>query len=286
MAVDHGELYYQKFGQGTPVIVLHGGPGLDQGYLLPQLGQLSNHAQLVFYDQRGSGKSLETKLNSEYINVIQFVDDLDVLRKTLGIDQFILMGHSWGGSLAMHYAIAHQDHLSGLILLNSAPANYEGQVAFVSEYEARTQAIQDEIQVFSSFESFRKLDACQISKAYRTLFSIYFYRPCLVDDLTLNFSPESAQSGFRVMGEMGKTTWLQAGNNLLPALTALEIPTLILHGKEDIAPVWTMEQIHEAIPHSELVLIDECGHFPYIEQPSQFFREVGTFLDRITNSRD
>lgn len=279
--VNKGRLYYQKFGQGTPIIVLHGGPGLDKGYLLPQLLQLSSSNQLIFYDQRGSGKSLETELSPEYINMEQFIDDLEVLRKTLGIDNFILMGHSFGGLIAMQYAIKHQDHLSGLILLNSAPADYEGQMAFASEFQNRTKPIQDEIKPLSTFDCFKKLDADQIANGYRTLFSVYLYDPGLVDNLSLNFSVESAQSGFQVGEEMSKTAWMQPGIDLFPKLKTLGIPTFILHGKQDIIPDWTAEQIHAAIPNSEMIMLDQCGHFPYIERPSQFFLEMSRFLKEV-----
>lgn len=131
--VKDGSLYYDEIGQGIPIIVVHGGPGLDHGYLQPQLSQLAANHKLIFYDQRGSGKSLETPLDEEYINIHQFVEDIEDLRKSLGLNKFVLMGQSWGGLLAMQYAVDHQDHLMGLILLDSAPADYKGQKAFIDE---------------------------------------------------------------------------------------------------------------------------------------------------------
>lgn len=69
-------------------------------------------------------------------------------------------------------------------------------------------------------------------------------------------------------------------------LKTLTVPTFILHGKQDIVPSWTAEEIHAAIAHSEIVLIDHSGHFPFIEQPSAFFKEVRTFLHKIESSRE
>src|ERR1700722_11609704 len=120
VAIADGSLYYNEIGRGIPIIIVHGGPGvLDQGYLQTQLLQLAAEHRLIFYDQRGSGKSLNTKLDEKHINIDQFVKDLEALRTSLGLEKFILMGHSWGGLLAMQYAIAHQDHLLGLVLLNT-----------------------------------------------------------------------------------------------------------------------------------------------------------------------
>jgi proline iminopeptidase len=278
--IKDGCLYYHEMGEGVPIIFVHGGPGLHHGYLLPQLSQLAVNHKLIFYDQRGSGKSLETPLDEEHINIHQFVEDLEDLRKSLGLNKFILMGHSWGGFLAMQYAVDHQDNLIGLILLDSLPADYKGQRAFMDEFEARTKNIHDDIKPLFSYEEFKKLDAIQISDVHRKLFSVYIYNPEDVKELSLNFGVESGQSGFKVMEKMS-TSWLQPNTNLFPCLKKLSVPTFILHGKQDIVPVWTAQEIKDAIPQSEIVVLDECDHFPYIEKPSQFFTELNNFLDKL-----
>lgn len=281
VSVKEGRLFYRMAGKGLPLIVLHGGPGLSQDYLLPQLYKLAENNLVIFYDQRGSGRSLETKLDEQYINIDQFVDDLETLRTSLGFDKFILMGHSWGGLLAMQYAVDHQENLMGLILLNTAPADYKGQKAFVEEFGLRTKNIHNDIKPIFAYEDFKELNAAQISDLYRKLFSVYFYNPKEVKDLSLNFSVTSAQSGFKVMEEMSKTSWLQPHINLFPGLKKLSIPTFILHGKQDIVPVWTAQEIKDAIPQSEIVILDHCDHFPYIEQPSQFFTALNNFLGKM-----
>jgi proline iminopeptidase len=111
VSVRNGKLFYRMPGKGVPLVVVHGGPSLNQDYLLPQLYKLAENNLVIFYDQRGSGRSLETKLDEKYINIDQFVEDLETLRISLGFDKFILMGHSWGGLLAMKYAVEHQENL-------------------------------------------------------------------------------------------------------------------------------------------------------------------------------
>lgn len=285
ISVKDGKLFYRIAGKGVPLIVLHGGPGLDQDYLLPQLYKLAENNLVVFYDQRGSGRSLETKLDEKHINIDQFVDDLEALQISLGFDKFILMGHSWGGLLAMQYAVDHQENLIGLILLDTAPADYKGQQAFIDEFGLRTKDIHNDIKPLFAYNDFKELNATQISDLYRKLFSVYFYKPEEVKDLSLNFSVASAQSGFKVMEEMSKTYWLQPNVNLFPKLKKLKVPTFILHGKQDIVPVWTAQEINDAIPQSEIVILDQSDHFPYIEQPSQFFAELNGFLHKINQSQ-
>lgn len=276
--VEQGKLFYQIFGSGTPIIVLHGGPGLDQSYLLPQMLELGKNHKVIFYDQRGSGKSLEIKINPSYTNIDEFTRDLEALRKQLGVKKFVLLGHSWGGLLAMNYAIMYPDNLTALILLSTAPADFRGQQAFVNEFTKRTQPIKNEISPLFNYQEFEKLTAPKISKLYRSLFSVYFYNPKEVAELTLNMSAASAKSGAKVMEVMSTTSWLRPSNDLFPQLKKLNVPTLIVHGNEDIVPVWTAQEIKEAIPQAKMLSLEKCGHFPYIEKPDEIFFQINRFL--------
>ena len=258
-----------------------GGPGLDQTYLLPQMLDLTKSYQLTFYDQRGSGRSLETKINSKYINMLQFTKDLEIVRRKLGYQKFVLMGHSWGSLLAMHYALTHQEYLSGLVLLNTAPVNDKGQKAFIDEFHKRTKSIREEIKPLFKYDEFKKLTPFEITKIYKTLFSCYFYNPKEVKNLTLQFNKISARSGFRVMEEMLKTSWLRPNVNLIPKLRRLRTPTTLIHCYEDIVPYWVAQEIKKAIPNSELILLKKCGHFPYIERKNKFFFSLREFLKKI-----
>jgi hypothetical protein len=146
----------------------------------------------------------------------------------------------------------------------------------------RTKDIHNDIKPFFAYEDFKELNAAQISDLYRKLLSVYFYNSEKVKDLSLNFGVASAQSSFKVQQEMSKTFWLQPNINLnlFPNLKKLLVPTFILHGKQDIVPTWTAQKIKDAIPKSEIVVLDHCDHFPYIEQPSQFFSDWNETLKR------
>lgn len=152
------------------------------------------------------------------------------------------------------------------------------------EFLKKHKIVEPSLRIESSisYEDFKELNVAQISDLYRTLFSVYFYNPDEVKNLSLNFNLASAQSGFKVREEMSKTYWLQPNINLFPNLKTLKVPTFILHGKQDIVPLWTAIEIKDAIAHSEIVILDHCGHFPYIEQPSQFFTELNQFLHKIS----
>ncbi|MCL5260930.1 MAG: alpha/beta fold hydrolase [Gammaproteobacteria bacterium] len=276
ISVKHGKIFYQKFGAGSPIVILHGGPGLDQSYLLPQMLELSKDHEIIFYDQRGSGKSLNTPLTLDYINIDQFYDDLEALRKRLGLKQFILLGHSWGSTLAMYYAAKYPNYISKLILLNSAPVNFVGLRMLMSEFKKRTIPINNKITALTNYNEFEKLNTQEVINLYRILFSVYFYDASKVNKLTLQMNKVSAVSGFKVMDLISASQGPDF--NLLPILKTIKAPTLIVHGAEDIMPTQIAQQINDGIPNSQLVYLPECGHFSFVEQPTGLFAAIQQFL--------
>jgi proline iminopeptidase len=279
--VEEGKLFYQKFGSGEPIIILHGGPGLDQNYLLPQMLELAKDHELIFYDQRGSGRSLDASIDPKYVTLDQFTEDLEQLRLSLGLKKFIILGHSWGGLLAMNYSVKHSANVSSLILLSSAPADSKGQKSFLDEFAIKTKPVIHKIPALFNDKEFAKLNARQINQLYRDLFSVYFENHLGIKKLTLTMNKKSAVSGAKVNAIMSKTSLLKF--NLFPSLRKLNIPTLIIHGNQDIVPVSTATEIKEAIPGSEIIYLDNCNHFPYIEKPTELFRSIRNFLAKVKN---
>ncbi|MBS0236073.1 MAG: alpha/beta fold hydrolase [Proteobacteria bacterium] len=278
--VDHGELFYQTFGEGEPVIVLHGGPGLDQGYLLPQMLELAKDHQLIFYDQRGSGRSLGSPLNAKYINMNKFVEDLDRLRNSLGLEKVVLLGHSWGARLAVNYVIKHQDHVSKLVLLSPSPMHAEGFAAFSKELNNRLLPIKDKTAAVFSYKDFKKLDANGIQQLYRDFFGVWFDDQSKNKDLSLNINVESARSGFMVLEQMFANSPQPAAASISPILAKITVPTLIIHGYQDAVPPSTAQDLKDMMPSASIVYLNHCGHFSYIEKPQETFSAIRAFLER------
>lgn len=277
--VDDGQLFFQKFGSGDPIIVLHGGPGMDQGYLLPQMLELAKDHEVIFYDQRGSGKSLDTEISPQYINLERFTKDLEQFRLGLELKKFVLIGHSWGSKLAMNYATKYQDAVSALILLNPTSADDNGTQIFYKEMIKRIDRKKNLLQPLFNFEDFEKLDDHEIDDLYKVLFSVYFYDQKNVEYLTLKTNKISARSGFKCRDILNRESI-----NLFPALKLLKIPTLIVHGNQDIMPKLAIHEIKEAIPNTQIVYLEQCGHFPYIEKPKELFSAIRQFLAFLNSS--
>ena len=134
------KLFCTVLGQGEagrePLIVLHGGPGMAQDYLRPYMDKLAEGRQVIYYDQRGGGRS-ECDGAAEKLSLEVSIEDLDAVRREFGFEKVSILGHSWGGLVAMRYAAAHPEAVNKLILLNSMTASSEDFSLFVAEWTRR-----------------------------------------------------------------------------------------------------------------------------------------------------
>lgn len=270
------KLFCRVTGQGKPWIVIHGGPGLTQDYLIPQMYELAKNNLVIFYDQRGCGKST-VDINANTITLESFVNDIEAIRQAFNLDKISILGHSWGGFLAMKYTIAHPEHVDKLILSNSAPATSEGYALFGQEYMRRMSPYQKELEKISSSQGFRDGNTCVMEQFYRLIFRQYCYIPEKADLLNLRMTPIASLNGAMV-SEIIRENALDRSFNLHKGLKALKVSTLILHGDSDPIPPSTAQDIHENIPGSKYVLMKNCGHFPYVEDPATYFKYINEFL--------
>lgn len=275
------KLYFTTQGQGPVMVVVHGGPGLSHNYLLPGMAKLAEKYQVTFYDQRGSGKSIPTALNEKNINIQQFILDLETLRKNLKLEKIILVGHSWGGILAMQYAIQYPSNISALILMNSVPATSKGTHAFEEELNKRFVPINKELSVLQKQMNAHPGEPQYVTNYLRAMMKTYFYHSEDIKKLTLIFTPESAKNIFKIDAIFTRN-FLNKPYNIRSQLKKLHIPTLVVHGDVDPIPVWTAREIANNIPNGHLVVIKQCGHFPYIEQPAILFPLIYDFLGKHT----
>lgn len=273
---DQAKLFCRTMGEGKPLIVIHGGPGLTQDYLLPQLQQLAESNFVIFYDQRGCGQTIG-EINQDTINVPTLVNDLENIRKAFHFDKVSILGHSWGGLLAMHYAIAHPKSIDKLILSNSEAASLEDLSLFIDEYTRRTALFQDQLSAIYKTKVYQEKDPETVEKVYRIIFRTYCYCADKADLLSVRMSSIASVNGAKVYELIYENT-LSRPFNLHASLKILQIPTLIIHGDSDPIPAITAQNIHQSIQGSKYVLLKNCGHFPYVEQPDAYFNALKEFL--------
>ncbi|MEI7493487.1 MAG: proline iminopeptidase-family hydrolase [Alphaproteobacteria bacterium] len=272
---DNGQLYYQTMGQGDPVIVIHGGPGMDQGYLLPGMAALAQKHQVVFYDQLGCGRSAATVIDESHITINSFVEDIETLRKALKFEKVTIVGHSWGGMLAMYYAVKYPKNIKKLVLMNTVTS--AGMEEFLDEVEKRTMPSAGEFEKLKASQEFIDSDPQAIAQYYRLFFQYYFHNPKDLEKLNLQLEPKGAATGVKVAKILEESIFGKYTDQH-DDLQKLKIPTLIIRGESDVIPMSAANSMAHSIKGSKLVVLKNCGHFPYIEQPAQWLEAVEMFL--------
>src|SRR5689334_22755195 len=173
--VTGAELYAREIGEGPAIIVLHGGPDFDHTYLLPELDRLADRYRLIYYDQRGRGRSA-AHVRPEEVTLASDLDDLDKVREHFGLKAPALLGHSWGTVLALEYALRHPDRVSRLILMNPAPASAADVVVFRKAYLQKLGAEMDRQRAIAESAAYREGDPETVAARYRIHFRPSFER--------------------------------------------------------------------------------------------------------------
>lgn len=269
-------LYWASYGppDSDRLLVLHGGPGVHHDYLLPQMLHLAERHDVLFYDQRGGGRSRSG--NSGEITASTHVTDLAAVIAEFSIDAPSIVGYSWGGMLALLYLLETRRNASlpkpeRLALIDPAPLTREHQRAFEKEFAARQNgprisAMRDDLEASGLKESD---PAAYRERIFELAVAPYFANP----ENARNLTP------FRMTGRVMQSVWPSLGPeyNLIPDLAPAGCPTLFVHGRDDPIPAQSSIEGAKAM-NAELVLLDDCGHVPYVEQPGRLFAALDEFL--------
>jgi proline iminopeptidase len=277
-------LYSREIGDGQPVIVLHGGPDFDQGYLLPELDRLADGFRLIYYDQRGRGRSAEG-VEPKDVTMSSDVEDLDRVRQHYQLDSSALLGHSWGAVLALEYALRYPGRVSHLILMNPAPASASDLSAFRKAYAEKLGPDMDRQRQIVAGPAYRSGDPQAVTERYRLHFKPALERPEDYEKLMaamraafIRQGKEGIVKARAVEDRLMADTWEREGYDLLPGLSRLAVPTLVISGDHDFIPVEIGEHIARAIPEARWLTLRNCGHFAYLERPSELRRALDEFF--------
>jgi len=272
-------LYWAKYGRadGPRLLVLHGGPGADHCYLLPQMLHLGERHDLLFYDQRGGGRSKSDARIS--ITWKTHVEDLSAVIREFALEPLSIVAYSWGAMLALLYLIecTTRDDLQSpgrLALISPAPLTREYRRQFEAEFARRQQSpeiqrVRDEV----AGSGLRDKDpAAYRQRAFELGVAGYFADPAKARMLT----------PFRVVGRVQQSVWESLGDfDLISRVEGLRMPTLIIAGRDDPIPTASTLDAAHALG-TKPILLDDCGHVPYVEQPEHLFAALDTFLDKTT----
>jgi proline iminopeptidase len=274
VAINGTELYVKIVGSGTPLLILHGGPGLSHDYLEPQLTDLlGEQYKLIFFDQRASGRSMGAE-DTTRLTISQFVEDIEALRQHLSLTKISVMGHSFGGLLSMYYALAYPNAVDRLVLLDTSPASWDPYFPMIGA-AVSNRATEDEKKELDKIRSRRpNIDPATMERYFKIYFRPFFTDSHLTESLQLGVTAQWVSNYYTtyplIMKDLGH-------HDLFDQLPSLP-PTLLIHGEDSVIPVESAKAIAERIPDCKIEIIKGVGHFPFVEAPKAFADAVKAFV--------
>jgi proline-specific peptidase len=287
IAVPGGRVWYQIVGTdrpGIPMLCLHGGPGMAHDYL-ENLGELARNRPVVFYDQLGSGRS-DRPADESLWTVGRFVEELVAVREALSLQRLHLFGNSWGGWLALQYALDRRPELASLIL-SSSPPSVPRWIADCAELRAALdQAVR---AVLDRHEAAGYFSCPEYQWAIT-----HFYRRhlCRIDPW-----PDSLERTFAGMNEevyttmwgpteFGPVTGRLRDWDVTDRLAEIRVPTLVTGGRYDEARPGHLATLADGIAGSEIVIFEDSSHTAFIEEHELYVQTIEDFLARVEGDGD
>jgi proline iminopeptidase len=284
-ADDGTKLFYKIEGSGPQsLIVVHGGPGFSLESVRADFGRLARGRTVIYYDQRGNGRS-DLVDDDSRLALKHHIADLDAVRRHFGLEKLTLLGNSWGGLLISAYAAAHPERIERLILDASAAPD-------IAQLNETTDEMDKRVEERLSPSEFRRLVDVADPKSWltakdpvaacRTL-AVAIFRAYAFDWRRLPSSRGSLCEGptdvLRRRLVVNQTIVQSLGAyDLRPAVRDVTAPALVMHGVADVIPVRAAKDWAESFPNGRLLLMQRSGHLMHLEQPDIFFEAIEKFL--------
>ena len=255
-------------GTGTPLLLINGGPGYPHVslHLSPAWESLAQGRRVIFFDQPGTGQSWPLGANDSLV-VADVLASIEAIREAIGAPRLAVLGHSWGGYVALAYAIHHPEHVQAVVLVGSvAPKLATTEFLFGTLFPERIATEKD----------LDPNNPADVETWIRGRMAMSFYSAEVRDRVLAQL----AGCPFGYVGRQETLLWKDAESlDLSDDLPHLARPVLVMAGRYDanVSPR-TAWKIHQAIPGSQYAILEQSGHFPMIEEPDQFVAIVGRFL--------
>ncbi len=278
----HGlDVYYREFGEGTPILVLGGGPGDVSDRYLSLCEGLAKSQRCILVDQRGTGKSMPAVLDPSTVSIALTLEDFEAIRKGLGLKEWTVLGFSYGGYLASLYAHFYPGSVSRLVLLGSMGLNTDAFPHFMDNIASRLRPSDIELYDYWNDPERVKADPKHaLVERIRARIPGYFFDR----KKSLLVSQVMKDSDFNF--DMGDFIWQDVekrGLDLAKMASKFANPVLILHGRQDPLGESVPQKSSLYYKNSELVFIEKCGHYSWIEQPEKVFSAAKDFLAKQKN---
>ncbi len=273
MQIRDASLFVQTVGDGYPILLMHGGPGADHWTLWP-LRRLADRFTLVLYDHRCNGRSEGADVSS--MTFENLTADAEALREKLGLDKWAVLGHSFGGNVALEYALRYPASLSHLILMDTGGDQrwpQQNSIELLAKRGFSAEEVEGARRFFNG-----ELAPAEVFPTMMKFGRAYYYHPNF-----LTLLKAMASGGARV--KLRPEAQIFAFSRLLPGWTVMDrlgeikVPTLVMAGRDDfLFPPEHQAMLAAGLPNSKLEIIDCAGHHPHEEQTGQVIEQIRRFM--------
>lgn len=274
--VSNAVLHYYIYGEGQPILLLSGGPGDPSKELSDICKHLNKYYQCILFDQRGTGESHTSPMDSTTINLNQAMSDINTLLQTLGIKSITILGHSWGAMLATSYAIKYPGSVNKLILIGPGPLELSDYNILEDNIFSRASKAEKIFMKQTEDSIYNQTTSKELLRKYYKLNArLLFFDVSKFDSV---FEVRQKQKRLPKINDRMEGLMMQdlvrINYNLKPEIAKLEIPIFIICGRQDPVGLFQTFTIKELNKNAKIVWIDKCGHFPWIENPKPFYSQL------------
>lgn len=270
-------LHFVVYGKGKPVLIINGGPGMNcEGFqtVAEKLAKLG--FQSILFDQRGTGQSLLSEISEKTITLDAMAEDIELIRQFLKIDKWTVFGQSFGGIMATHYYAKYPVCVEKLIFSASGGVTLN----FMQDVQQRIQANLSKTDADSLQYYNEKIALGDTTKVTMTGRARHLAKAYVFDK---SYAPKIAQRLLQVNFTINGLVF--ANLRAMPfdyykKFVDHTLPVLILQGKNDIISVKTAEEIAESFGNAKLVLLDNCGHYGWLDSTAIYYSEIQLFLNQ------
>jgi len=268
-------IHLTTYGEGQPILIINGGPGMNSEGFRALAEKIGASNKAIIYDQRGTGESSIPNIDSSSITLDAMINDIEIIRNHLQIERWVILGHSFGGMLGAYYAAKFPERIKGLILSSSGGINMD--VFSRLDITARLSSTErDSLNYWNA--KIANGDTTYFARLQRGKFLAPAY---LFNKSNVPIVAERLTQGNLTINRLVFQDMRRINFDCSEGLKEIKVPVLIIQGKQDVIDRETAETALKVLGNSTLVMLDNCGHYGWLDQPEQYFRSINEYLERL-----
>ena len=274
------KIYYRVYGKkGKPILLINGGPGFSSNYLVDAAKILSSKYKVIIFDQRGTGKSTVPVMRKSTVNISNNIEDIHMLQDSLNLKKINIIGHAYGGALAMLYASTYPKRVDKLILSSSVGLNLDYVKPMIANLRIRLgeKEVTELAAVDKALQSDLKGNKILMQKRFDLVADALVYYE---ENIQIARNMHQEENDF--VFEVNQILWDEMKDSefdLTEKMKKYDGEVLILHGRQDVIGESVPIITHLTLKKSKLIFINHAGRFLWIDQPDDYYKHLQEFLN-------